>query len=103
MVIASAGQMASHNLQAMQRSSPFSYRRSACKPLNRGDSGVFSSGYSSVILLLKAYLPVSFKPLKSSPTMKLDKKSFNEKAAFASTELEVGVNRSEERRVGKEC
>ena len=44
-VIAIAGQTASHILQAIQRSSPFGYRRSACKPRKRGDIGVFSSGY----------------------------------------------------------
>jgi len=78
MVIAIAGQTASHNLQAMHRSSPLSYLRKAWSPRNRGDKGVFSSGYSWVILLRKAYFPVSAKPLKNSNSMKLDKKSDKE-------------------------
>ena len=44
-VIACAGQIASHNLQAMQRSSPLGYLRNACNPRKRADWGVFSSGY----------------------------------------------------------
>jgi hypothetical protein len=44
MVIACAGQIASHNLQAMQRSSPFGYRRKACSPRKRGEIGPFSNG-----------------------------------------------------------
>src|SRR5215210_7122403 len=80
MVIASAGQTASHSLQAMQRSSPFSYRRRACRPRKRGDSGVFSSGNCTVILRAKKYLPVMRRPLNSSSSMKLPRKSFSEKA-----------------------
>src|SRR5215475_10235170 len=80
MVIASAGHTASHSLQAMQRSSPFSYRRSACRPRKRGDSGVFSSGNWIVILRAKKYLPVTRRPLNSSSSMKLRRKSPREKA-----------------------
>lgn len=65
-VIAWAGQMASHNLQAdfkarysgqdrvvlrnvpMHRSSPLGYRRRACSPRKRGDRGPFSNGYMMV-------------------------------------------------------
>src|SRR5262245_4257142 len=72
MVMAIAGHTASHSLQAMQRSSPFSYRRSACRPRKRGDSGVFSSGNCTVILRARKYLPVMRMPLKSSASMKLD-------------------------------
>ena len=39
---------ASHSLQAMQRSSPDGYRRSACSPRNRGEMGPFSNGYMIV-------------------------------------------------------
>ena len=39
-----AGQTASQSLQAMQRSSPDGYRRSACSPRKRGLSGPFSNG-----------------------------------------------------------
>jgi hypothetical protein len=49
MMIASAGQIDSHSLQAMQRSSPFGYLRSACRPRKRGLCGVFSSGNWTVI------------------------------------------------------
>src|SRR5437764_9256180 len=59
----------------MQRSSPFSYRRSACRPRKRGDSGVFSSGNCTVILRAKKYLPVMRRPLNSSTSMKLRRKS----------------------------
>jgi hypothetical protein len=61
-VIACAGHIASHNLQAskhdkkiqhaanyarvpIQRSSPLGYLRKACSPRKRGDSGPFSNGY----------------------------------------------------------
>lgn len=43
-VMADAGQMASHNLQAMHRSSPVGYRRRACSPRKRGEIGPFSKG-----------------------------------------------------------
>src|SRR5258708_37530068 len=72
MVIASAGQTASHSLQAMQRSSPLGYRRSACSPRKRGLIGVFSSGYITVILRAKRWRPVRRMPLKSSASMKLE-------------------------------
>ncbi len=42
--MAKAGQVASHNLQAMQRSSPVGYLLRACSPLNIGDIGPFSHG-----------------------------------------------------------
>lgn len=42
--MACAGQMASHSLQAMQRSSPDGYRRRACSPRKRGEMGPFSKG-----------------------------------------------------------
>jgi len=47
-----------------------------------------------VILLRKAYFPVSTSPLKSSASMKLAKKSFSEKAdSFDVAEaLDVGVD-----------
>jgi hypothetical protein len=44
MVMACAGQIASHSLQAMQRSSPFGYRRNASSPRKRGESDPFSNG-----------------------------------------------------------
>jgi hypothetical protein len=44
-VIACAGQTAEHKLHAIQRSSPLSYLIKANLPLNRGESGVFTSGY----------------------------------------------------------
>ena len=44
MVIACAGQTASHNLQAMHLSSPSGYLRNACSPLNLGEIGPFSNG-----------------------------------------------------------
>lgn len=44
MVMACAGHTASHSLHAMQRSSPEGYRRSACSPRKRGESGAFSYG-----------------------------------------------------------
>src|SRR5690349_6106700 len=81
MVMASAGQIASHSLQAMQRSSPFSYRRSACRPRKRGDSGVFSSGNCTVMCGDRKCRPVSASPLNSSVSMKLEKKSLTEVAA----------------------
>ena len=43
-VIACAGQIASHNLQAIHLSSPDAYLRKACSPLNLGDNGPFSNG-----------------------------------------------------------
>ena len=45
MILTCAGQIASHNLQAMHRSSPDGYLLSACSPLNLGLSGPFSNGY----------------------------------------------------------
>src|SRR3982751_3865773 len=80
MGIASAWHTAPPSLEAMPRSSPFSYRRSACRPRNRGDSGVFSSGNCTVILRAKKYLPVMRRPLNSSSSMKLERKSLSEKA-----------------------
>jgi hypothetical protein len=47
-VMACAGQMASHSLHAMQRSSPDGYLLSACSPRKRGDIGPFSNGYMMV-------------------------------------------------------
>ena len=46
----------------------------------RGDSGVFSSGNCTVIFRAKKYLPVTRSPLNSSSSMKLERKSFSEKA-----------------------
>ena len=59
----------------------------------RGDNGVFSSGYSSVIFPRKAYFPVSTRPLKNSASMKLPRKSFREKAGStgAVTAFEAGL------------
>src|SRR5207342_751260 len=74
MVIASAGHTASHSLQAMQRSSPLGYRRSACRPRKRGDCGVFSIGYISVYLGRNRYVPVSIRPWASSMSSRLLKK-----------------------------
>src|SRR3569623_1462151 len=74
MVIASAGHTASHSLQAMQRSSPLGYRRSACRPRNRGDCGVFSSGNCTVILRANRWRPVSIMPRRSSIRSRLPKK-----------------------------
>ena len=48
-VMACAGQMASHSLQAMHRSSPVAYRRRACSPLNLGPIAPFSNGYMMVL------------------------------------------------------
>lgn len=50
----------------------------------------FFFGYSSVILLLKAYLPVSAIPLNNSTKRKLERKSFNENSLTAGV-LAVGV------------
>lgn len=64
-VMAWAGQIASHSLQAgkkvtwrgkacrrsdipIHRSSPLGYRRRACSPRKRGESGPFSNGYIMV-------------------------------------------------------
>ena len=74
MVIAIAGQTASHNLHAIQRSSPFGYRRKACNPRNRGDCGVFSSGKCTVIFGLNRYRPVTAIPFNSSNNKKVLKK-----------------------------
>ena len=46
----------------------------------RGDRGVFSSGNCTVILREKKYLPVTRRPLNSSSSMKLERKSLSEKA-----------------------
>jgi len=43
-VIACAGQTASHNLHAMHLSSPSGYRLNACSPLNLGLIEPFSNG-----------------------------------------------------------
>ena len=43
-VMAEAGHIASHSLQAMQRSSPVGYLRNACSPRKRGPIGPFSKG-----------------------------------------------------------
>jgi len=43
-VIACAGQTASHNLQAIHLSSPFGYLLKACSPLNLGLIFPFSKG-----------------------------------------------------------
>src|SRR6476661_1841679 len=74
-VIASAGHTASQSLQAMQRSSPFGYRRNACSPRKRPDCGVFSSGNCTVILRAKRWRPVSIIPLTSSNNRKVRKNS----------------------------
>src|SRR3954468_17770191 len=66
MVIASAGHTASHSLQAMQRSSPLGYRRSACRPRKRGLCGVFSSGNWIVTLRANMLRPVSDMPFSTS-------------------------------------
>src|SRR4051812_24365600 len=78
MGVARAGQTASQNLQAMQRSSPLLFRRSACSPRESGGSGGFSFGNWTVILRLKAYLPVMARPLNNSNSIKLRKKSLSE-------------------------
>ena len=54
--------------------------RAAPATVTNGDNGVFSSGYSSVILLRKAYFPVTAIPLNSSFSKKLERKSFKENA-----------------------
>src|SRR5579863_3069943 len=69
MVIASAGHTASHSLQAMQRSSPFGYRRSACSPRKRTDCGVFSSGYCTVTLRRNSERAVTDSPASNSVSM----------------------------------
>lgn len=43
-VIALAGQIASHSLQAIHLSSPVGYRLKACSPRNLGEIGPFSKG-----------------------------------------------------------
>lgn len=50
MVMADAGQIASHSLQAMHLSSPVGYLRRACSPRKRGEIGPFSKGYKIVYL-----------------------------------------------------
>ena len=68
MVMACAGQMASHSLQAMHRSSPVAYRRRACSPLNLGPIAPFSNGYMIVLWRKRACqltnrnVPIHFAP-----------------------------------------
>src|SRR5205085_2699653 len=71
MVMASAGHTASQSLHAMQRSSPFGYRRCACSPRKRGLCGVFSSGNWTVTLRENMCRPVSIMPLSSSVSSRL--------------------------------
>src|SRR5256885_14477374 len=73
--MASAGHTASHSLQAMQRSSPFGYRRRACSPRKRVLIGVLTSGNYPVILHLKRWRPVSAIPFTSSTSRKVLKNS----------------------------
>ena len=47
-VIACAGQMASQSLHAMHRSSPLGYRRSACSPRKRGESGACNKSSNNI-------------------------------------------------------
>src|SRR4029453_3627937 len=88
MVIASAGHTASQSLQAMQRSSPFGYRRSACSPRKRGLCGVFSSGNWTVTLRANKLRPVSDIPLSSSASSQGSKKSLTRASMFGLPSVE---------------
>src|SRR5690348_5692492 len=68
----------------MQRSSPFGYRRSACRPRKRGLIGVFSSGNCTVTLRLKRCRPVSAIPFSSSTSSQVLKNSRTRRATFMS-------------------
>src|SRR5687768_7537665 len=96
MVIAAAGHTASHSLQAMQRSSPLGYRRSACRPRKRTDCGAFSSGYSSVTLRRHSVLQVTRMPCSSSNSVKVLMKLLTDMSDAPGSNLEIGQQHLDE-------